>query len=86
MGAGKRFILAVLGILALLCSVFLILATLGVLDGTALFSVFKLYRITGNLQYTVLGFVILLIGVILLAFSMQSAEEKKGAPLSVLQK
>mgnify|MGYP000852637942 FL=1 len=81
MGAGKRFILAVLGILALLCSVFLILATLGVLDGTALFSVFKLYRITGNLQYTVLGFVILLIGVILLAFSMQSAERKEGGTI-----
>ena len=81
MGAGKRFILAVFGILALLCSVFLILATLGVLNGTALFSVLNLYRITGNLHYTALGFLILLVGVALLAFSMQGTKRKEGGTI-----
>jgi uncharacterized alkaline shock family protein YloU len=81
MGTEKRFILAVLGILAILCGLFLILATLGVLNGTALFSVLNLFQITGNLQYTALGFLILLVGVIFLAFSTQGGKKKEGGTI-----
>ncbi len=81
MGAGKRFILAFLGIIALACSVFIILATLGVLNGTALYSLLSLYRIEGNLHYTALGFLVLLIGVAFLAFSMQGSSKKEGGTI-----
>ena len=78
MGAGKRFILAILGIVALILGVFIVLATLGVLNGTALFPILNQYRIAGDLHYTALGFVILLIGVVLLAFSLQGSKKKEG--------
>ncbi|RJX28028.1 MAG: alkaline shock response membrane anchor protein AmaP [Dethiobacter sp.] len=78
MGTGKRIILVVLGLLALLGGLVLIFATLGVLDGTALYN---LFRYTGDLRYTALGFLILLAGVILLAFSTQGGKKKEGGTI-----
>lgn len=81
MGTGKRFILAVLGVLAILCGLFLILATLGVLNGTALSSVLNLYQVTGSLQYTALGFLILVVGVIILSFPALGGKKKEGGTI-----
>jgi len=78
MRTGIRVLLVLLGIFAILSGVFLIFLTLGVLSGTAISFAYNLEPFVGELPYTALGFVVLAIGVILLAFSTPRGTRKEG--------
>lgn len=78
MRTGTRILLILFGIFAILSGLFLILLTLGVLDGTALFFAYNLDPFVGDLPYTALGFVILFVGVLLLVLSMPRGTRKEG--------
>jgi len=81
MRSKKHFILILLGIVAIVCSVFLLLATLGALQGIAFFSALNLHRFTGNLEYTALGFLLFILGIIFLAFSSHGGKKKEGGTI-----
>ncbi|MGI6318713.1 MAG: alkaline shock response membrane anchor protein AmaP [Firmicutes bacterium] len=78
METGRRILMIVLGILALLAGLFLILMTLGVFNEIPFLSAFNFANYAGDLNYTALGFVILIIGVLLIAFSGTGAKKKEG--------
>lgn len=78
MGMGKRIILAILGICAFLSGLFLILLALGFL--TARMLLFA-GRIAGDLNYTLLGALLFVVGIILLFFSVQSGKKKEESTL-----
>ena len=78
MEMGRRILMIVLGLLALLAGLFLILMTLGVFNEVPFLSTFDLETFAGDLKYAALGFVILIIGVLLIAFSGTGAKKKEG--------
>lgn len=75
MERGRRIFLAILGIGAFLCGLFLIPLTLGYYT-TELF--FFMNRLTGDLRYVILGSLLLVVGVVLLIFSAQGNKEKEN--------
>jgi len=81
MGTGKRLLMAAIGIVAIACGLLLIFATLGVLNRTALFFTFNLKYLVGELQYTAVGFLLLILGIVILAFSFQSSKKKEGGSI-----
>ncbi|MGI5822349.1 MAG: alkaline shock response membrane anchor protein AmaP [Dethiobacteria bacterium] len=72
---GRRITLAVLGIGGVLGGLFLALITLGYF--TTEFFLF-VNKLTGDLRYTLAGFLLLIVGVILLIFSAQGREKEKN--------
>ncbi|MDO9536277.1 MAG: alkaline shock response membrane anchor protein AmaP [Bacillota bacterium] len=78
MRTGTRILLVLFGIFGILSGFFLILLTLGVLNGTALFFAYNLEPFVGDLPYTALGFVILFVGVLLLVLSVPRGTRKEG--------
>ncbi|MGI6309024.1 MAG: alkaline shock response membrane anchor protein AmaP [Dethiobacteria bacterium] len=78
MGKGRRIILAILGISGVLCGLFLIPITLGYFTAELFFFV---NRLTGDLRYTVLGFLLLAVGIIFLLFSAQGSKKKENGSI-----
>lgn len=78
METGRRILLIVLGLLALLAGLSLILMTLGVFNELSYFSAYNFEFFVGNLQYAAVGFIILIAGVLLMAFSGSGAKRKGG--------
>jgi len=75
MGKGRRIILAILGISGVLCGLFLIPITLGYFTAELFFFV---NRLIGDLRYTVLGSLLLAVGIILLVLSAQGSKKKES--------
>ncbi len=75
MGTGSRIILAILGVCGLLCGIFLILVTLGLIVPVG----FPFTdRLAGDLSITLFGVLIFVIGIILLFFSARSSKKEGG--------
>ncbi len=74
----SRIVLALLGIVLLAGGLFLILLTLGAFSNTGivLFG-YDFLQVAGNLSFAALGFIILIIGILLLAFSLTGSKKKK---------
>ena len=81
MGKGRRIILAILGISGVLCGLFLIPITLGYFTAELFFFV---NRLTGDLRYTVLGFLLLAVGIIFLLFLHRAVKRRKSGNLLTL--
>ncbi|NLJ55910.1 MAG: alkaline shock response membrane anchor protein AmaP [Firmicutes bacterium] len=72
---GRRIALAVLGIGGVLGGLFLALITLGYFSTEFFIFVNKL---TGDLRYTLAGFLLLIVGIVLLIFSVQGRKKEKN--------
>ena len=80
----SRVLSVVLGIIVLAAGIFFIFVTLGVLGAATLQQIeLDLVNLIGNYNYTVLGFVLLIVGILLIAlFSSRGAKKEEGSIVS----
>lgn len=81
MEAKRRFISNLIGVLIILAGLFLILVTLGMIKEAALYPL-NVSHMVGNFNYTALGFLILIVGVLVIAFFSGKRKKKAGSIVS----
>ena len=78
MGLAKRILLIFLGIIILLGGLWIIFLTLGLLTGL---NIFGFYWLEGNFNYTALGFLLIIAGVLLIAFFSSRGKKKASGSI-----
>jgi uncharacterized alkaline shock family protein YloU len=76
MGIGKRILMVVIGIMIMLAGLLLILITLGLLREVSFFG-YTFVPLLRNFNYTALGFLILVLGVLVIVFWGSTREKEK---------
>ncbi len=76
MHTGRKIVFTLVGVLVILLGLFLILLTLGLIDGSALLAV-DLDFLVGNFNYTALGFLIIILGLILVSVFTSGKRKEK---------
>ena len=74
----SRIVCTLVGIVFLVGGLFLILLTLGVLKDTGMVVLgYDLFELAGNLSYAALGFILLIVGILILVFSLSGGKKKE---------